>query len=188
MHRPDLAQRVARADLCRFIAACYYEPGPEFGEERLFESLLAVAESVDPDLADSARRLGEAFRSETLENLLVDYARLFLGPTQVLARPYGSAWLGGENAVLALYAEAGFAIDDEFRELPDHVAVELEFLYLLIYQDAPADLRRRFLTEHLGRWVRPFTREVRAAAGTAFYRELAQLTDRVVAAESARLG
>lgn len=188
-------ERIARADLCRFVAACYYEPGREFAEERLFDSLLAAARRVDPELAQGAQRLGEAFRAETLGKLLVDYARLFLGPPQALAKPYGSVWLGGETAlmrdstmaVLALYAQGGFRIDDEFRELPDHIAVELEFLYRLIYEDAPADLRRRLLAEHLGRWVCPFARAVEVEAETAFYRELATLTERVVALEARRL-
>ena len=38
---PDRAS--AREDLCRFLAACYYEPGPEFAEEKLFDSMLAAA-------------------------------------------------------------------------------------------------------------------------------------------------
>ena len=34
-------------------------------------------------------------------------------------------------AVLALYREGGFHVAEAFTEMPDHVAVELEFLYLL---------------------------------------------------------
>ena len=69
-------------------------------------------------------------------------------------------------AVQQLYDEGGFEIDEDFRELPDHVAAELEFLYLLIFREteargkgdpealaAMAALRRRFLAEHLGAWV-----------------------------------
>lgn len=176
---------MARADLCRFVAACYYEPGPEFAEERLFDSMFAAASRVDPDLAQRARRLGEAFSADSLETLLVDYTHLFLGPADILAKPYASVWIPGED-VLDLYAEGGFGIGESFRELPDHIAAELEFLYLLIYQDAAEDLRKRFLVEHLGRWVQPFTEAVQAGAETAFYRELAQLTERVVAAEANR--
>jgi TorA maturation chaperone TorD len=96
-------------------------------------------------------------------------------------------------AVQALYAEGGFEIDENFRELPDHVAVELEFLYLLIYEENEArrngdaaalakilDLRKRFLATHLGRWVGPFTAAVATGAQCNFYRELAGLTDCLV--------
>ena len=209
MEYQDQERRLARADLCRFVAACYYEPGPEFAEERLFDSMLAAAIRIDPGLAQRARSLGEVFSSETLEKLLVDYTHLFLGPADVLARPYGSVWMTGEEAlmqdstmaVLALYAEGGFEIDENFRELPDHIAAELEFLYLLIHRateaqqsgnmpalEAAENLRKRFLREHLARWVRPFIEAMQAGAETAFYRELAQLTERVVAMEASRVG
>ena len=66
-------------------------------------------------------------------------------------------------------------------------AAEIEFLYLLIYRDAPVDLRKRFLGEHLGKWVRPFTQAVHVGAETAFYRELARLTDGLIAMEASRV-
>ena len=205
-YAPDEAS--ARADLCRFLSACYYEPAPEFAEENLFHSMLVAAASIHPDLADSARKLGEAFAAQDLQTLLVDYTRLFLGPMQALASPYGSSWLSApvqteENpplAVLDLYSAGGFEIDEEFRELPDHVAVELEFLYLLIFNKNQASqagnmddltltelLQRRFLGEHLGVWMGPFAAAVKAGADTAFYRELAALTERFVRMEEGAL-
>jgi TorA maturation chaperone TorD len=201
----DLHRAASRADLCRFLAACHYQPGPEFAEEKLFDSMLAAARHVDPDLAAHARRLGEAFCAEGTETLLVDYTRLFLGPIEILAKPYGSVWLEGEGAlmrdstiaVLDFYQEAGFEMDDEFRELPDHIAAELEFLYLLIYREneaqlsgesdsaaAIARLRKRFLDEHLGAWIGPFTAAVKIGAKSAFYRELAEFTNRFVTIEA----
>ena len=203
----DPIQAAARADFCRFLAACYYEPGPEFGEEGLFESMERAGALVEPELAAGARRLGEAFAAENQENLLVDYTRLFLGPVDAPARPYGSIWLGPDKltmqettmAVLALYEEGGFDIAEDFRELPDHIAAELEFLYLLLFRESrgqgsgvageagdPAILRKRLMAEHLGRWAAPFTEAVRTHAQCAFHRELAGLTGRFVAMEARR--
>lgn len=45
-------------------------------------------------------------------------------------------------------------------------------------------LRTRFLGEHLGRWVGPFTAAVKAGAQSAYYRELAALTERFVRMEA----
>lgn len=201
----DPHKGAARADLCRFLAACYYQPGPEFAEERVFDSMLDAASRIDPGLAALARRIGEAFSAEGHESLLLDYTRLFLGPNQVIASPYGSVWMSGGNtlmqdstmAVLELYHEGGFEIDEDFCELPDHVAAELEFLYLLICREneahrtgepealaSTAGLRKRLLDEHLGTWVGPFTAAVRAGAKSAFYRELADLTDCFVRMEA----
>lgn len=201
MTDPDNDQAAAREDLCRFLSACYYEPAAEFAEERLFESILAAAQRLDPALAEPARRLGEAFVAQDLQTLLVDYTRLFLGPVNPRATPYGSFWLNGETtlmqdstmAVLDLYREAGFDIDEAFRDLPDHVAVELEFLYVLNFRQNQARLlgdsaaqaeaealQQRLLDTHLGHWVGPFTAAVQHGAETAFYRELAGLTASVV--------
>lgn len=195
----------ARADLCRFLSACYYEPTQDFAAERVFDSMLAAATAVHPTLAEQARRLGAAFAAQDLQQLLVDYTRLFLGPIQALATPYGSAWLKPETAqaedptaaLRGLYAQGGFDIGDDFADLPDHVAVELEFLYLLLFtqreamRSGNADdlaavqiLQRRFLDEHLGAWIDAFAARVKANATTAFYRELAALTERFVRMEA----
>lgn len=198
-YAPDEA--TAREDLCRFLSACFYEPAPEFAEEKLFDSILIAARRIDPQWADSAHKLGAAFAAQDLQTLLVDYTRLFLGPMDALAQPYGSSWLKAPEpnddnpppAVLQLYSEGGFDLDETFSELPDHVAVELEFLYLLTFNAnrarvagelealaATEQLQGRFLSEHLGAWIDPFTDAVKASAETAFYRELAEFTQRFV--------
>ena len=207
MPRYDVDEGLARENLCRYLAACYYQPGPEFAEEHVFDSMLDAASRIDPDLASAARRLGEAFAAEGADSLPLDYTRLFLGPTHIIAQPYGSVWLEEQKilmgdstmAVQELYREGGFDIAEDFRELPDHVAAELEFLYLLIHRENDAhrngnhealgdiaSLRKRFLHAHLGRWVGPFTAAVKDGAQSGYYRGLAALTDRFVAMEAAR--
>jgi len=203
----------AREDLCRFLSACYYEPTTDFNEEHLFNSMLAAASAIHPDLAVSARNLGEAFVAQDLETLLVDYTRLFIGPSQPRAMPYASFWLTDDQsmrheatmAVVDFYEQGDFEVSEDFRELPDHVAAELEFLYLLTYRqnqtqlaqlaplsqlDGHADdlsaanaLRRRFLDEHLAAWLGPFADAVKSGAETEFYRELAAFTERFVRME-----
>jgi TorA maturation chaperone TorD len=205
MADPGGERDAARADLSRLLAACFYEPGPELAEEQVFDAIAGAAALIDPRLEPEARRLGAAFAAARLEDLLVDYTRLFLGPVKAFAQPYGSAWLDADGglmrdstmAVAALYAEGGFEIAEEFRELPDHIAAELEFLYLLRFKIAQAHmagdaaalaaadgLRRRFLERHLGAWIDPFTAAVKAGAQTDFYRSLSVLTERFVGIES----
>lgn len=205
MPTDDFDALAARADFSRLLAACYYEPGAEFAEERLFDSMATAAGRIDPTLAEQAGRLAAAFAGEDPQELLVDYTRLFLGPIDAPARPYGSVWLEDRQglmqdstlAVIALYEEGGFEIDENFRDLPDHVAAELEFLYLLLFRHAEAirnddaqgakscgRLRQRFLAEHLGRWVVPFCRAMEQGSQTAFYRELANATRSFVRLEA----
>lgn len=187
----------AREDLCRFLSACYCEPTTDFSEEHLFNSMLAAASAIHPDLADGVRKLSAAFAAQDLETLLVDYTALFIGPSQPRAMPYASFWLTADQSgrheatmtVLDFYEQGGFDVSEDFRELPDHVAVELEFLYVLIFAQtqtqlggdadelsAANGLHRRFAVEHMGAWVGPFTDALKSGAGTAFYRELAGIT------------
>lgn len=205
MSDSDFERLAARADMSRLLAACYYQPGPEFAEERLFESLAHAAEAVDPELAQRARRLRPAFAEVDLQRLLVDYTRLFLAPGNTLAQPYESVWAPARPeagadptpAVVHLYREAGLDIAEDFRDLPDHIAAELEFLYALLFRETgarargdtdaargAAALRRRLIANHLGRWIDPFAAAVETGAECAFYRALAGLSRHYVAFEA----
>ena len=75
------------------------------------------------------------------------------------------------------------------RDLPDHVAIELEFLYQLLFAQnhllspdkpdqnhANTRLTQRLLQEHLGAWIEPFAQAVAQNARTVFYRQLSSLT------------
>lgn len=207
MTETEMGGALAREDLCRLLAACYYEPEPVFAAEGLFDNLRAAARQVDEAFVPPAQAMGEAFRATAAQTLLLDYTRLFLGPMEILAKPYGSVWLDREKtlmsdstmAVLELYREADFEMEEEFKELPDHIAAELEFLYLLIFRENEAlragdtamleqarDLKRRFLDQHLGRWIGPFATAMCGNAQTDFYRQLAGLTESFVKQEAAR--
>jgi TorA maturation chaperone TorD len=202
----DVKRIAARADLCRLLAACYYQPGPEFAEERVFDSMRVAAAGVDTGMASMVDALAKGFVAQPLEQLQIDYTRLFLNPTGPLAAPYESAWIAGRDpmlvdettqSVLASYREGGYDVDVSFRDLPDHIAAELEFLYALIFREARAaasgndaerqetiELRRRFVELHLGRWVGSFTEALRSGGETALYRTLADLTERFVQSEA----
>jgi TorA maturation chaperone TorD len=203
----DSGRAAARADVCRLLAALYYEPGPEFLEENVFDSLRTAAVQVDASLAELSATLGAAFQSVPLLDLQVDHTRLFLNPSGPLAAPYESFWLGRRDpalagkameAVIASYSAAGFRTADEFKDLPDHIAAELEFLYALIFREAVGnaqgdaqaqaaarELQRAFLENHLGQWAESFLSAQRAEAETLFFRTLADLADRFLKLERA---
>ena len=118
LRAPDPGARLAaRADVCRLLAACYYEPGPEFDEEGVFDSLATAAGEVDAALGVLARRMGPSFSAAAGDDLLVDHARLFIGPNAPLARPYAASWLSdpeSREGLLALYASGGFDVSESF--------------------------------------------------------------------------
>ncbi|MBW1770891.1 MAG: molecular chaperone TorD family protein [Deltaproteobacteria bacterium] len=90
-------------------------------------------------------------RGNEIDDLCVDFARLFVGPYALLAPPYGSVYLDGERKVMGdstmdvcmRYAEVGLQLADHFKEVPDHIAAELEFIYFLILKEAEAISRPR---------------------------------------------
>lgn len=121
-----------------------------------------------PCAADQAR-MGAAMEpawgaessNGSIEALQAEYVRLFINALpEVSCPPYGSFYiegaLMGESTVALrnLYRSYGFKAD----EMPDHVAVELEFLARLaaFRQQAPVGPDHEFLVDHLGRWLPRF--------------------------------
>ena len=198
-------RHLVRSDVYRLLSACFYQPDEAFLEEDLFGQLAETAARLDPASAEAAAGLDGAFRTAGIDALTLDYSRLFLGPFGVLAKPYGSTYLDGEQIVMgnstmeavALYREGGFEVGDAFHEAPDHVALEFEFLHLLSHRignaadgeerERLAALKRRFLAEHLGRWIGDFAAAMRGGAETDFYRRLADMVEAVLRAETREL-
>lgn len=117
--------------------------------------------------------------------------------------------------IAGFYRAFGFNVGGPVRERPDHLAVELEFMYLLALKESHADAygtqeqkevcidaQRKFLGEHLGRWIGQFaeslarTTRQRVAVVNALedppiqgvYPQLARFAADFVAADAERLG
>ena len=133
MEREEFLRREkVRCESYRLLAQCYYLP-----DEELIEAL-----EHSKELARWRRGGGEStWAVDDLDSLKVDYTRLFLGPYLLLAPPYGSLYLENTRTVMGdstmdakqRYQEAG--LDLTLKEAPDHVAIELEFMYYLIYRE-----------------------------------------------------
>jgi TorA maturation chaperone TorD len=89
-------------------------------------------------------------------------------------------------AIIRLYEDEGLSGDNEFRELPDHIAVELEFMSFLIFKEIEAmgksdfgaaleavEKQERFLDIFLGRWITPFCERIKGGTENGFYTALA---------------
>jgi len=184
-----------RGDLYKLLAACFYQPRKKlFLEERVFEHLAALSQEICPEAVSSILRMGKAFSSSDEEELLIEYAGLFVGPYELKAPPYGSVYLDGERKVMGdstlqvikLYEEAGLVMDQSFKELPDHIAVELEFMYYLSYKEAEAlehsdeeralainEIRNQFFSQYLRPWVPSFSEKIKELTDHPFYIALA---------------
>ena len=144
----------------------------------------------------------------TVETLAVEYARLFMGPFQLVAPPYGSIYLDDAKVVMgestarvaAFYSSCGMQLAADFSELPDHVAVELEFMSWLAYKQREAQslgemdevkrfvkLQQEFLDKFLLPWLEPFTSTIIADGEAPFYRAIAHCTAAFVTADNVLL-
>ncbi len=184
----------ARGDCYRFLSACFYLPQKEiFLEEGLLQNLTKVLNQINPDVAVLSNEMERAFVQYSDEELAVEYSKLFVGPYGLKAPPYGSVYLDKERRVMGdstievirIYEEAGLTISDDFMELPDHIAAELEFMYFLIFKEIEAleryelytairflEMQNRFLKRFLWRWIQPFTEKIKKGTENKFYHRL----------------
>jgi TorA maturation chaperone TorD len=152
--------------------------------------------SLFSEIAESASLTSD------IDALRIDYSRLFIGPYRLLAPPYGSVYLENTRRIMGnstldvrnKYADEGLRLD--IKEAPDHIAIELEFMYYLISKEIEAALsaesidatsyltkQKDFLDAHLGIWVSDFSNNIAVNAETAFYRDLACQTKSFIEAD-----
>lgn len=188
----------ARSSAYRGIAECYYMPG--VGTHKTLAGLKRQFEILDSEASPQvALMVNEMIAEESeIDDLCVDYARLFVGPYALLAPPYGSVYLDGERQVMGnstldvrkRYGDAGLALSPHFKEPPDHIAAELEFMHFLVFNEIEAalqgdrdrstnyvDQQGLFLYHHLAAWVPQFVHQVLKHAESGFYKNLAMATD-----------
>lgn len=130
------------------------------------------------------------------KQLVNEYNRLFLIKPKV--PPYETTYLkhlgkseGMIGAELSgIYGSAGLVVSPEFNELPDHIAVQLEFMSFLCEKESTAlqednqqnlitaqQEQRSFLNNHLARWFPKFAKKVLEEANSELlYRQVVETT------------
>jgi TorA maturation chaperone TorD len=204
MNIDDLLMREkARRDAYKNLAVCYHLPNGELTTMlKGLERQLEVLGSGTWSYATLLRKELESLKD--LKELKIDFARLFVGPYSLLAPPYGSIYLERERKImghstldlLETYRNAGVDLSDNFRDAPDHIAAELEFMYFLVFKEVEAlensdiettlgflEKQRAFLRQHLGAWVFDFADSIEKNAETGFYKNLARATKAYVKQE-----
>lgn len=203
----DTAQNWTAA--LRGLARAFAYPDAEWVASLLDGRWTAALTEVIEPLRIKAKRTRQAINAlpqqpaSALRALEVEYTRLFISAIpRVPAPPYASAYVAqgtlmGEPAEAAAeaYRRAGLKLGADCDVLPDHVAVELEFLAWLGEQSAAADEagdetqrrmhldeQHRFLHDHVQRWMPEFCLRVKRAARVDFYRESARIAERLVCA------
>ncbi len=195
-----------RSGLYGFLAEVFRaEPSPDLLRRLKDPGFAEVLEAAGAHLGEELAGQPEEV---LLEDLAVEYTRLFLGPGRHV-RPFAATYLDGAGASLCgpttvwvrdFMERAGFELAPGHRNLPDHVFVEMEFMARLTLREAEAveagddeaasqsrHIQKEFLKNHLGRWLPRFYGGAAEQAELSFYRELARLAGHFLDSELASL-
>jgi TorA maturation chaperone TorD len=194
------------------LAQCFYYPAKPTMDllKGEMEAHLPFYELLDlnpkPHL-DAINRWMQSYKKDgdVWLELQIECTRLFIiAKPKVPAPPYGSLYLEKEWLVwgkttveaVKLYTEAGLKVAEHFKDIPDHFAAELEFMWYLIREEIKArggaltedssvvdikkaekmaDLQKKFLKNHIGAWYEEFLQRIISADKSVFYSEMSVL-------------
>ncbi|HEY5911306.1 MAG TPA: molecular chaperone TorD family protein [Verrucomicrobiae bacterium] len=182
------------------------------GFQQIVESAVGTVAATAPALADTTVAFHHRLKPEQFESFLSSYLAAF-GHAARGRCPLNEIEYGDLKAdplfqphrladLAAFYRAFGLEVAEDAGERHDHLCLELEFMcvlaakeaYALEHQSDRADLdccrdaQKRFLREHLGRWVPAFTRRLERLAGDTALAALAGLTRAFIEAECASAG
>ena len=139
-----------------------------------------------------------------LENLSIEYARLFIGPGKHISPhesvhhkrddgQWGQLWGPSTAEVKRIIESAGLSYQSEYTGLPDHISVELEFMQQVTlaeekaWEDGDKNLalaclenEKQFIEAHLAGWIPDFCDKIINGAELPFYRIMAELTQKFI--------
>lgn len=193
----DVDKQLTTGEVCHLLAVLFYDPKDIFTTEAedFFASYTPVAAAYDSDFKNLFKALQEAYQQSDVTSLQIDYAALFVGPAELLASPFGSIHLEKNHQLLGettikvqqLYKQAGLQIDQDSNTVPDHIAVELEFLHYLFITRASTSEQNleTCLSSFVEYYFRPFAQrlsaQIIAHAHTDFYQIVGKMLQHVAA-------
>ncbi|MDT8446598.1 MAG: molecular chaperone TorD family protein [bacterium] len=157
-------QLLAAANLSRLLADVFWEP--LLLDASSLGHLRQAASSLGPNFLQAVLVAEREQEGQSVQELRLLYAKLFLGPFELMAAPYASVYLEGDEAfsgntrdyLMDLYGRGGFRLPAKAGDLPDHLAVELEFVYLMLarylqFGDEAALGLAQEMAEHMASWL-----------------------------------
>jgi len=177
-------------------------------------SARAMAEVLAMSFPDGAALGSAAELRDALARLPEDAIEIQTGASVVFGTPapyppyegeYGMAHIFMKlqtiSDVAGFYRAWGLEVGPSFRDRPDHLSAELEFMHFLLVKEAHAmvlgsddlaDETRRaeriFIGEHLGTWAPGFFSTIAAASANPFHAAVAAFGREFLGSELTRLG
>ena len=191
-----LKDESSRMAAFRLLSDCFFLPDPGLSEK--LETLESDIRNMCKPALGFVKKMRNEFEADTdLEALKIDFSKLFVGPYQLSAAPYGSVYLDRERKMMGdstqdvknRYRQVGLDTAKTFKDAPDHITAELEFMYYLIFKEIEAfassdietaigfiERQKSFLEDHLMAWVPNFANCIIENAENLFYANLAKAT------------
>ncbi len=190
-----------RRNFYAFLYRMYLEEPPRELADDLVKGRISFPDLIplDEELSEGFRGLKEFIEKgkgkevdELYEDLVDEYTRLFVGPHRLPVQPYESWWVDGKlmgESLLKVkrdYRKAGIVKARDYAEPEDHIAFELKFMHHLCELGLSAEneekrreclnLQKRFLNDHLLKWVPDFCDALYECESSDFYKGIAKLT------------
>jgi len=137
----------------------------------------------------------ESSDAEKLQKeLSYDYADIFLNAGANPVFPYESCHVTGDPVVMQepvfklreYFRKAGVYKNPDYKDLEEHIAVQMEFLRYLL-ENRNEDLYRDFFKNKYTKWVSSFCDQLVGSTKTDFYQGLAHFTRGAMMCENMRL-
>ncbi len=197
-----------RAKIYHFLSTLYQDEIPlklveKMASEPSTEKFVQVQKYCKfPDFAEGLSKitgeLKQSNKEKIYQNLRYDYADLFLNAGQDPAFPYESCYRAGEPLLMQqpvvdmrqALDRHGMRKNPEYKDLEDHIAVELALMRHLAekaatQEDADNQEQFEYLSSRLSGWGEEFCAVLANSSKTDFYEGLAKITASLLVNDSA---
>lgn len=195
----------ARGALYGFLSGAFAEPpsehlladlrDPEFAEllgqmfDRTFAEELQASVAAETDAAATLRQAFMDLFKVPGGRYVQPYESVYRDTREINGRQVGGLLMGpSAAAVQKWYRLAALEISPEFKDLPDHIALELHYLAHLCEREAEfgragddakatraREMERDFLKAHIVTWMPDLAAKIAERSDNRYYRVLARL-------------
>ncbi len=207
--KEEVQKALARSEMYKIFSEGLDYPNERFRDEILDGSFLkrlrVVAGVLSKyELEDGIKALehiSSKLDRSTFLDLTSEHSCLFGVGKKARCPPYELEYFPGRlflkthklADIAGFYSAFGLEISGKSKDRPDHASIELEFMSFLSLKEAYAvskedgenaeicrDAQRKFLQDHLGKWILVLCEQIDIDGGSQFYAVLGRLLNKFV--------
>lgn len=170
-----------RTEIYYFLKSVFYKEPTNNLLDRIKSIFVSIQHDINSDIDKGLDILRRSINDVNLEDLRLEYNKLFVGPFKTLVPPFESVHRNKNGLVMQTetiqvrnaYRECGLCIKGLYHYPDDHMGAELEFMAYLgrkAYEGYKErkyssclfflEKQKKFLDDHLGLWAIKFCGEV----------------------------